>query len=55
MGSKKIGRPTDNPLLTRIGFRLDNNTLEKLDKYCRENGLERSDAIRKAIVQYISK
>ncbi len=54
MAHKKMGRPTEKPMPIRVGFRLDKETLDKLDAHCEKSGIERSDAIRKAIIQYIS-
>ncbi|OJU09834.1 MAG: hypothetical protein BGN88_12550 [Clostridiales bacterium 43-6] len=54
LAHKKMGRPTEKPMPIRVGFRLDKETLDKLDAHCEKSGIERSDAIRKAIIQYIS-
>ncbi|MBC8559713.1 ribbon-helix-helix domain-containing protein [Fumia xinanensis] len=54
MPGKKMGRPTDNPMPIRVGFRLDPKTLSLLDEYCKKNNIRRSDVIRQAIIQYIS-
>ncbi|GKX29828.1 hypothetical protein SH1V18_23080 [Vallitalea longa] len=48
-----MGRPTDKPMPVRVGFRLDTETLNKLDKYCNVNNISRSKAIRKAILRLI--
>lgn len=55
MARKKMGRPTEKAMPIRVGFRLDKETLEKLDNYCKENNIARSDLIRMAIIQFISK
>lgn len=48
--SAKIGRPfSDNPMGKRIGVRLDNNTLETLDRCCEELNQSKSDVIRTGI------
>ncbi|MED4955920.1 ribbon-helix-helix domain-containing protein [Paenibacillus macerans] len=49
MADKKMGRPTDNPKPNKITIRMDNDTLEKLDKYCKNNNIERSEGVRRAI------
>lgn len=54
MSDKKMGRPTENPMPIRVGFRLDSKTLSLLDEFCKKNNIRRSDAIRQAIIQYIS-
>jgi len=51
----KKGRPTKRPMPIRVGFRLDEETLKKLDDFCKKNNIERSDAIRKAIIQLMAK
>lgn len=53
MTEKKKGRPTDKPKPTRIGIRLDNSTLEKLEDYCQKKGLSKSEVIRQAIEEKI--
>lgn len=53
MSGKKIGRPTEKLMPIRVGFRLDKDTLDRLDKYCYINNLSRSTVIRKAIIQLI--
>ena len=37
-----------------VSFKLDLTTLELLDKYAIEHGMERSEAIRRAIVLMLS-
>lgn len=49
LADKKMGRPTDNPKPNKITIRMDNDTLEKLDKYCKNNNIERSEGVRQAI------
>ena len=50
MQSKKIGRPTDNPKTINITIRLDNATNKALNEYCKEHGILRAEAIRRAIM-----
>lgn len=48
--SSKTGRPlSDNPMKKRIGVRLDNDTLETLDKCCKDLKQSKSDIIRTGI------
>ena len=49
MSNKKIGRPTDNPKNISIRIRMDKTTVEKLDKCCESENLNRSEMIRKII------
>ena len=55
MAGKKMGRPTDQAKPIRIGFRIDSESLKQLDDYCEKNKIQRSDLIRKAVFQFISK
>lgn len=55
MAHKKMGRPTEKAMPIRVGFRLDKETLDRVDDYCQKNNVKRSDLIRKALIQYISK
>ena len=55
MAQKKLGRPTEKAMPIRVGFRIDKETLERVDEYCKNHNIERSDLIRKAILQFISK
>ncbi len=52
---KKMGRPLTGMKKkdTRIGIRLDDDILDKLNEYCQKKGLSKSDAIRKAIIEFI--
>lgn len=49
LADKKMGRPTDNPKPNRITIRIDNETLNKLDDYCKKINVERSEGVRHAI------
>lgn len=46
---KKMGRPTDNPKSNPIHVRLDNKSLEILDKYCQQEKIKRTEGIRQGI------
>lgn len=48
--SPRTGRPkVDVPKDIRFSIRIDNETNEKLDIYCKENGITKAEAIRKGI------
>lgn len=48
--SAKMGRPlSDNPMGKRIGVRLDENTLQTLDKCCKNLNQSKSEIIRTGI------
>lgn len=44
------GRPkAENPKRNDLKVRFDDRTLKQIDEYCKENGITRSDAIRRGI------
>lgn len=45
----KMGRPTDNPKVERITVRMDSNTSLILDNYCKQENVERAEAVRRGI------
>lgn len=48
--SPRTGRPkVDAPKDIRFSIRIDNETSEKLDIYCKEKGITKAEAIRKGI------
>lgn len=50
MNAKKIGRPTtDNPKNYEIRTRVNEKTNKKINDYCKENNITRSDLLRKGI------
>lgn len=50
MEPKKTGRPkAENPKNNIIRVRLDDQTTERLDAYCKSNGITRAEAIRQGI------
>ena len=47
---KKMGRPKEeNPKSTKITIRVDNDTVDKIENYCKNNKLSKSELIRKLI------
>lgn len=46
---KKMGRPTDNPKTTQFSVRFDDETLQILDDYCKNNNLSRPQGVRIAV------
>lgn len=46
---KKMGRPTDCKKGTQFSVRFDDQTLNILDDYCRENSLTRPQGVREAV------
>lgn len=54
-GKKKMGRPIIGERKgTRIGIRLDDTTLKKLNDYCQEKSLSKSDVIRQALNKFFN-
>ena len=49
MAGKKLGRPTDNPKPIRLSVRMDQETLDILDDYCKSNNIKRMEGIRRGI------
>ncbi|HIW82650.1 MAG TPA: hypothetical protein H9742_14210 [Candidatus Acetatifactor stercoripullorum] len=47
--SPRTGRPTDNPKNERITVRLDVDSTTILDEYCKQETVERAEAIRRGI------
>ena len=54
-GLKKGTKLTDNPKDFVLRVRLDEQTLEKLDKCCASTNLNRSEIVRKGIEQQYAK
>lgn len=53
--SKKMGRPlSDNPCRNPIGCKITDKELLRLDKYCKENNITKSDVIKKSIAPIIN-
>ncbi len=51
---KKMGRPIIGKKKdTRLGIRLDEDTLQKLEDYCKKKSLSKSDAIREALKVFL--
>lgn len=46
---RKVGRPTDSPKRYEVKARVDDQTLQILDQYCKENGKNRAEGIRDGI------
>lgn len=53
--SPRTGRPkADNPLSVDVKVRLDKETSDKLDTYCKDHNTTRAEAIRKGIYLLLS-
>ncbi len=54
--SPRTGRPkVDKPKTIEVKARIDEETNEKLIKYCKENQLSRTDVVRRGIEIVIAK
>ena len=49
MSPRTVRPKADNPKNNDVKVRLDDETAEKLDRYCVEHGITRAEAIRKGI------
>ncbi|SKC77313.1 ribbon-helix-helix domain-containing protein [Maledivibacter halophilus] len=47
--TKKMGRPTDNPKKYRIAVRLDEESKNILEQYCKEKKVNQMEAARRGI------
>ena len=53
--SKKMGRPlSDNPCRNPIGCKITDEELQRLDNYCAENNITKSEVIKKSIAPIIN-
>ena len=46
MTNKKIGRPTDNPKNSRLDIRLDDECIEILEKYSKQENKSKAESAR---------
>lgn len=44
--TKKMGRPTDNPKKSRLDIRLDNECIEILEKYSKQENKSKAESAR---------
>lgn len=50
--SPRTGRPkSDNPKSERITVRLDSETADTLKEYCKQENIEKAEAVRRGIVK----
>lgn len=47
--TKKMGRPTDNPKPYKMAVRLDEESKEILDTYCKQENVSQMEAARRGI------
>ena len=47
--SPKLGRPTDNPKSERITVRLDENSANILKEYCKQEEIDKAEAVRRGL------
>jgi len=52
-GPKKMGRPTRDPKPFQIQAKIDEDSMQILNDFCKENGVTRSDAVRMAIARLL--
>lgn len=49
LGTKKIGRPTDNPKPYRMAVKYDEECKQILEAYCKQENVNRMEAARRGI------
>lgn len=50
----KMGRPmTDNPLAYDLKVRIDKDTFESLQSYCKDNDKNKAEVVRIALKEYL--
>ena len=47
--SPRTGRPTDNPKTNKITVRLDEESTRIMKEYCKQESIERAEAVRRGI------
>jgi hypothetical protein len=53
--SPRTGRPkAENPLTVEVKARIDTETNKKLVKYCKDNGITRTEVVRKGIEKVLN-
>lgn len=55
MTEKKLGRPTNNPKNTKLTVRVDAETLEILEKYCKKENISKMEGIRRGLENWTNK
>lgn len=46
-----MGRPTDNPKAHQINVRLDDESFVTLEKYCKQEKIQRAEGVRRGIAK----
>ena len=49
MGTKKLGRPTDNPKPHQVTIKFDNECKEILEIYTKQENVSRMEAVRRGV------
>lgn len=47
--SPRTGRPTDNPKTNKITVRLDDESTQIMEQYCKQESIEKGEAVRRGI------
>lgn len=47
--SPRTGRPTNNPKTYKVTVRLDNEAAQTLEAYCKQEKIEKGEAVRRGI------
>ncbi|MEL7658147.1 MAG: hypothetical protein AAGU75_19815 [Bacillota bacterium] len=49
MGTKKMGRPTDNPKPHQVTVKFDDECKEIIDKYSKQENISKMEAVRRGV------
>lgn len=49
--ANRIGRPTDNPKIEKVTVRLDAESLQILEKYCKQESIGKAEALRRGVIK----
>ena len=49
LSDTKMGRPTEDPKPNKLTVRVNDETIEILDEYCKQNHVSRADGVRDGI------
>lgn len=49
MGTKKMGRPTDNPKPHQLTVKFDDACKDIIEKYCKQENVSKMEAVRRGV------
>ena len=51
MSAAKLGRQSDNPSRNKISIRINDKSLDILERYCSEKSVNKTEAIERGIIK----